>query len=246
MDTMNKLVLEIEEGILRSFPDVRVGGFLTAGLDAMADVTYGLPSRWESARSELLAQGLTIENLTADSRIASWRDAFKRSGLKPSTYRNSPEQLARRLLRGENISTPLPLVNVYCALSAAHLAPLGGYDLDRLPAMEVTLRYARAEQDSFHPLGGRREDMPLTPNVAVYASGTEVICWSFNHRDSLLTCLKQQTRRAVFLGEAVDRGQYHSVANALEELRRTFSAAGAGVGDLAFADNSSRRTELTV
>lgn len=212
----------------------------------MADLTYARPSRWESARSQLLEQGLTIENLTSDPRVAAWRDAFRRSGLKPSTYRSSPEQLARRLLRGENISTPLPIVNAYCAVSAANLASLGGYDLNRLPTMEVTLRYARPEQDSFQPLGGRVENMPLIPTVAVYACGTDIICWSFNHRDSLRTCLEPHTQRALFLCEAVDQAQYHSVANALEELRRTLSAAGARVGGLASADNCSQRTELTL
>ncbi len=243
---MNKLLLEIEEEISRRFPDVRSGGFLVEQLDTASGATGAHASQWESARSELLGHGLTIENLTADPRIAAWRHAFRLSGLKPSAYRSSPEQLARRLLKGENIATPLPIVNAYCAVSARNLAPMGGYDLDRLTTMKVTLRYARPEQDNFHPLGGRREDMPLTPTVAVYACDAEIICWSFNHRDSRLTCLEQHTQRALFLSEAISMEQHHSIAKALEELRQTLSANGAVVGDLAFVESHSPQIELSV
>ncbi len=243
---MSKLLVEIDEHVLGSFPDLRTGGFLAAGLDVMNDLTPAQVSQWESARAVLIEQGLTIDNLTADPRIVAWRNAFRRSGLKPSSYRSSAEQLARRVLRGERLVTPLPIVNIYCALSAAHLAPMGGYDVERLPAMEVRLRYAHPEQDTFHPLGGRSEDMPLTPSVVVYACDTEVICWSFNHRDSRATCLEQNTRLGLFLCEAVDHAQYDSVTIALEKMRQTLANAGARVGELAFADNRSRRIELTI
>ncbi len=35
---------------------------------------------------------------------------------------------ARRAFKGVAISTPLQLVNLYCAVSVQHLAPLGAYD----------------------------------------------------------------------------------------------------------------------
>lgn len=41
--------------------------------------------------------------------------------------------------------------------------------VERLPEPSVVLRFP-LEADLFHPLGGRPEDMPLRPNVVIYAS----------------------------------------------------------------------------
>lgn len=72
---MSKLLVAIEEGVLQSFPDVKIGGFLAAGLDVMNDLTSTHVAPWESARSVLSKQGLIIDNLTADPRVAAWRVA---------------------------------------------------------------------------------------------------------------------------------------------------------------------------
>ncbi len=233
--------IEIEPAILGRFPDCRVGGFLVRGLRSAAERVRLEPA--DSLASSLADQAITAEKLGEEPRVQEWRKAIKQCGLKPSDYKSSPEQLARRLLKGTWISTPLPVVNLYSAVSARHLAPLGAYDLERLPVPAVTLREAR-ETDTFAPLGGRPEDMPLRPQVAVYASGTEVICWAFNHRDSSATCLVPETDTALFAGEAVAGLQLASLDAALAELARELRDAGATVGPAQYADAKSPSVSL--
>lgn len=108
---------------------------------------------------------------------------------------------------------------------------------ERLPAPSVVLRFPR-EGDVFHPLGGRPDDMPLRPNVVVYASGSEVTCWAFNHRDSVKTCLHAETDLGLFMAEAVATIQYESLDAAFAELARDLRDAGAEVGETVYVDAS--------
>lgn len=230
------LALEVEQGVVKEFPEIAVGGFLVEGLKAL---TAGPADHMQRARAGLIDRGLCVQNLSDEPRVAAWRDAFRRMGLKPSTYKSSPEQLARRLLKGDVISTPLRVVDTYCAISARHLAAMGGYDIARLPEPKVVVRFAEPASDRFVPLSGRVEDMPLSPRVAVYASGAEVICYGFNYRDSRKTCLERDTDFAAFFSEGVAAAHGASVSCALAELRQLLSDAGASVGPIRFASKES-------
>lgn len=225
---MTEIRIEIDPAVLERFPGCRVGGFLARGLRAAVE---GLKPR------AVQALGVSLEDLSEEPRIREWRKAYQQIGLKPSTYKSSAEQLARRLLKGSWISTPLPLVNLYSAVSVKHLTPMGAYDVERLPDPSVVLRFPR-EGDVFHPLGGRPEDMPLRPAVAVYASGFEVTCWAFNHRDSVKTCLRADTDLGLFMAETVAPIQYESLDAAFSELARDLREAGADVGETAYVNLS--------
>ncbi len=193
---------------------------------------------------ELTDQGLTIEALAAHPLIADWREAIAGSGLKPSTYKSSPEQLARRTLKSGPVRTGLPLVDVYCEVATRHVAPLGGYDVARLPEPEVAVRFASPGTDRFEPIGGG--EMPLTERVVVYASGDTVTCWAYNCRDSRETCLTEDTDVGVFFGEAVTARQHGALRGALDELASCLRDAGASVGAVVYADGSQPAVEVTV
>lgn len=237
----DEIRIEIDPNILERFPHCRVGGFLARGLAAAAERVKLEPAA--ALAAPLNAQGVTVEGISEEPRIREWRKAYQQSGVKPSTYKGSAEQLARRLLKGSWISTPLPLVNLYSAVSVKHLTPMGAYDVARLPQPEVVLRLPR-EGDVFHPLGAKPEDMPLKPTVPIYASGSEVTCWAFNHRDSAVTALQPETDLGLFMAEAVAEVQYASLEAALEELARDLRDAGAAVGGVAFATPASPRSVL--
>lgn len=226
---MTEIRIEIDPAVLERFPECRAGGFLARGLRTAAERL--------KLEEPAMVEGVTLDNLTEEPRIREWRRAYQQIGVKPSTYRGSAEQLARRLLKGSWISTPLPLVNLYSAVSVKHLTPMGAYDVERLPEPSVVLRFPR-EGDVFHPLGGRPEDMPLRPNVVVYASGSEITCWAFNHRDSVNTALNADTDFGFFMAEAVSPVQFESLDAVFSELARDLRQAGAVTGEIARADAS--------
>lgn len=238
-----QLNIAIDTDVHSEYPEVIVGAFSAAGLGRL-ELGSATPL-FDDARGRLTHNGLTVENLTRHPAVAAWRDTFQRSGLKPSTFKSSPEQLARRILKGEAISTQFSLVDLYCAVSVRHLAPLGAYDLSCLPAAEVTLRRGKAG-DVFRPLAGRAEDMPITGRTVLYASLNEVLCWGWNHRDSRTTCLRSTTTEAVFMGEGVCGEHAGRLREALGDLRERVREAGGTVGPIVEATAKDAQVALDV
>ena len=235
---MPSRALVIAGDVAGRHPDILVGGLLATGLRTAAAAAPPLPGDTAQA---LVAQDVTIELVADHPVIKDWRAAIAACGLKPSTYKSSPEQLARRTLKSGPVQTGLPLVDLYCEVATRHLAPLGGYDVDRLPQEPIDLRMARAG-DTFAPLGGG--EMPLTDRVVVYASGSTVLCWAYNCRDSRETCLTEETDTGLFLGEAVTARQHDALRSALDDLSARLAAAGASVGPIAYADAGRPRIDI--
>ncbi|MDQ4070244.1 MAG: phenylalanine--tRNA ligase beta subunit-related protein [Actinomycetota bacterium] len=214
-------------------PEILVGGLWASNLRAAAATVAARPFP-EGTAQALVAQDVTIELVADHPLVKDWRSAIAACGLKPSTYKSSPEQLARRTLKSGPVRTGLALVDLYCDVATRHLAPLGGYDVDRLPPGEIELRLARPASDTFAPLGGG--EMPLSDRVAVYAAGPTVLCWAYNCRDSRDTCLTEETDVGLFLGEAVTSRQHGALRAALDDLAGRLGDAGAEVSEVAYAD----------
>ena len=88
--------------------------------------------------------------------IAAWRAAYKGFGIKQTRYRSSVERLVKNVLAGRPLARVNAFVDLYNAVSLAHVLPLGADDLDRVTP-PLAFRYAR-EGDSFVDMarGGRR------------------------------------------------------------------------------------------
>lgn len=225
---MQEVSVSIDQSIRQRHPDMVVRGFVAHNLRAaMAELT--VPPE-DEMRQSLRKHLPSDDALVKDEKISAWRDAVASCGLKPSRYRSSVEALARRVLKGQEIRTPLRMVDLYCSVSVMHLAPLGAYDLDRLPTGSMALRCANPTRDSFAPLGGDATSMPLTDRVAVYAIGNQVLCYAYNHRDSRDVCLVPETDNAMFLGEAVTDLQARALDIALDDLKDRLRMSGAVLG----------------
>jgi DNA/RNA-binding domain of Phe-tRNA-synthetase-like protein len=223
-ESSHAVSMTIDDAVRERHPDVRVRGFAVTGLAAAAPhLDVPSPADVVAAAGRLPPGAELIE----DPVIHGWREAFRRSGLRPSRYRSSVEALVRRVVRGEDVLTATPVVRLYCALSVIHVSPLGAYDLDRLGSGPIELRFARPASDTFEPIGGDASDMPLRPDVAVYAVKDRVICYSYNYRDAEGTSVDAETDGALFVGEAVIADQHDALDAALDDLRRRLLAAGA-------------------
>jgi DNA/RNA-binding domain of Phe-tRNA-synthetase-like protein len=238
---MPSFALSIAGEVAERHPDILVGGLLATNLRAAASVVAAAPFP-DDTEQALVNQDVTLELIADHPLVRDWRAAIAASGLKPSTYKSSPEQLARRTLKSGPVRTGLALVDLYCEVATRHLAPLGGYDTGRLPAAEIALRLGR-DGDAFNPLGGG--EMPLGGKVAVYAAGPTVICWAYNCRDSRDTCLTEGTDTGLFLGEAVTARQHGALRTALADLAARLAGAGAGVGPVVFADREAPKADIT-
>jgi DNA/RNA-binding domain of Phe-tRNA-synthetase-like protein len=184
------------------------------------------------------------EKVPEDLAVASWREAYGMMGVKPSKFRSSIEALLRRASKKLPLDLPIPSVNLYNACSIAGKAPMGGYDLARLPGAEMVLRKARPATDTFNPLGAETSAFPLTPDLVVYASGDEVLCWGFNARDAAHTALTAESDTGVFFAEAALASQVAPAQAALEMLKLQFEKAGARTGVIVTATPSNPAFQL--
>ena len=239
--------LNIASELFSAWPNLAVKAFR---IDVLADSAVVAVKRTstEEIRASVDRMGIDVQSVSSHPIIDGWRTAFGVMGLKPSTYKSSPEALARRFMKSGPIETPLHLVNCYCDISVANLAPLGAYDIGRFPTddgaeVSVELRMVRST-DSFSPIGGRTQEFPLTSSVSCYAVADEIICWAFNCRDSISTCLVPTTRSALFVGEALNVTHHGALDAAIRTLHHDLDIPGILVGPIETLNSDHPTAEI--
>jgi DNA/RNA-binding domain of Phe-tRNA-synthetase-like protein len=136
-----------------------------------------------------LRQKTSLEQIAAHPNIASWREAFRQMGVKPSEFRSSIEALARRALREQELPSINALVDIGNVLSLRHLAPAGGHAIDVL-TQDIALRPATG-QEIFMPFGEEPDKAPEHPNPGeiIFVEGNTVLTrrWVWRQSNHTLT-----------------------------------------------------------
>lgn len=152
-----------------------------------------------------------------DPHLAAWREAYTAFGSKPSRTRNSAEALAKRALTEAGLPRINLLVDVYNAISVAHLVPVGGEDIDRI---EGGMRLVRAtgEEDFVSVAGG--EEVVEHPDAGeiVWRDDAGVTCRRWNWRQGPRTRLAEETVSGIFLLESLTPMPVADVESAAREL----------------------------
>jgi DNA/RNA-binding domain of Phe-tRNA-synthetase-like protein len=158
--------------------------------------------------------------------IAAWRAAYGGFGAKPSRFRSSVEALVRRALSDE-----LPpinrLVDLYNAVSVAHVLPLGGEDRDQLSGDDV-LRFAGGEEPFVTYENGELATTTPEPGEVVWADDSGVTCRRWNWRQCARTALTEKTERAFFVLDALGPCGDPELEAAGEALRKGLRALSPG------------------
>jgi DNA/RNA-binding domain of Phe-tRNA-synthetase-like protein len=160
-----------------------------------------------------------------DPHMAAWREVYTAFGSKPSRTRNSAEALAKRALSEAGLPRINLLVDVYNAISVAHLIPVGGEDIDRI---EGGMRLVRAtgEEDFVTVAGGEEVVEHPDAGEVVWRDDAGVTCRRWNWRQGPRTRLTEQTVSGVFLLETLSPMQpaeAEQAATELAELLEKFS-----------------------
>lgn len=216
--------LKIAPGIFRKYPQVEVG-WLTADIhpvpmDPKVEQWKGSLAAWLSSR------GITLENLSSCPEVARWRQVFGSMGVKPSKYRCSLEALLRRALKENSLWTVNSVVDLYNCVSVQTLSPMGAFDLKKVSG-DIELRFGR-EGEIFSPLG-KSDEETVTCEHVVYADSEKVCCWLWNHRDSRLVGIDENSRSAVFFVDRAFSPTAFTVGNALDLLEERLEQTGARV-----------------
>jgi len=96
-------------------------------------------------------------------------------------------------------------VDAYNFVSVKHGIPMGGYDIDKLPFDEITLRNAVQGGVKFQPMGlnGQFERMK-DPAEICYYSGDVPVCRYWNHKDSEITKIDDDTTEVLIMFDTLE------------------------------------------
>jgi len=198
---------------------------LAPGFAHVAIEAHGLvngPSTEESAgllddAARRLAARLDGRAPHEDPHMIAWREAYTAFGSKPSRTRNSAEALARRALTEAGLPRINLLVDLYNAISVAHLIPVGGEDIDRI---EGAMRLVRAtgEEDFATVAGGEESVEHPDAGEVVWRDDAGVTCRRWNWRQGPRTRLTERTTSGIFLLESLAPMPVAEVTAAAGEL----------------------------
>jgi DNA/RNA-binding domain of Phe-tRNA-synthetase-like protein len=152
-----------------------------------------------------------------DPHMAAWREVYTAFGSKPSRTRNSAEALAKRALSEAGLPRINLLVDLYNAVSVAHLIPVGGEDLDHI---QGGMRLVRATGDEEFVTVAGGEEVVEHPDAGevVWRDEAGVTCRRWNWRQGPRTRLTERTTSAVFLLEGMAPTPVPEIEAAAAEL----------------------------
>lgn len=184
---------EISEMVFAQFPGYARGVVLAYGVsngESSAELVSLLRAAEASVRERL-----RIETVAEHPRIASWREAYRSFGAKPSKFRPSMEAMARRVLRDQEIPAINALVDIGNIVSLRHLVPAGGHAIDVIE-QGMALRPATGKE-AFIPFGAEDVEHPL-PGEIIFAEGDTVITRRWTWRQATHTLLVPATTAVEF------------------------------------------------
>jgi DNA/RNA-binding domain of Phe-tRNA-synthetase-like protein len=207
-------------GIADTFPNYQVAVVIAEGLTIAPERPAALDALITQREAAARAQWGSTE-LSQIPGIAAWRAAYKAFGIKQTRYRSSVERLVKNVLAGRALARVNAFVDLYNAVSLAHVLPLGADDLDRVTP-PLAFRYAR-EGDSFVDMAeeGDAPEAPK-PGEVVYADAAHVLCRRWNWRQDARSIITPATTRAVVTVQSNGAGDVTSGANDLIDLITTF------------------------
>ncbi len=133
------------------------------------------------------------------AHVVSWQEAYRAFGAKPQRTASSVEALWKRAA-GPGLPRVNWLVDVYNAISVAHVLPVGGEDLAHYSGSIRLVRASGAEPFDTMKDGQPANDPPLTGEV-VWADDLGVTCRRWNWRQCTRTRLTESSTTALFLLE---------------------------------------------
>jgi DNA/RNA-binding domain of Phe-tRNA-synthetase-like protein len=208
--------------VTNAFPDYRVAFVVAEGLSIAPERPAALDAMIAQREAATRAKWAGTE-LSAIPGIAAWRAAYKGFGIKQTRYRSSVERLVKNVLAGRELARINAFVDLYNAVSLAHVLPLGADDLDCVTP-PLAFRYA-CDGDSFVDMAdveeGGEPEAPK-PGEVVYADAAHVLCRRWNWRQDARSIIRPETRRAVVTVQSNGADDVEAGANDLIDLIAKF------------------------
>ena len=209
---MKKFVME--QPFLDIFPDSKIGILVCKGIDNHIKEEDKYADYLKECQ-KLAAEHIQNPEFTQNPIIRTWRDAFYKFKTKKGA-RCSIEALLKRVSKGNDIGTIIPLVDIYNGISLKYGVPIGGENID---AFDGDIRLTVAEGGEEFITYGSDKSEPPYPGEVVYKDNAGAICRCFNWRESVRTMLTEDTTNAFMIIETVAGERDDVMDQALEEMK---------------------------
>ena len=215
--------------IIDKFPAYRVAFVVAEGLTIAAERPPTLDALIRG-REQAAREKWSGTELAQIPGIAAWRQAYKGFGIKQTRYRSAVERLVKNVLASRALARVNAFVDLYNAVSLAHVLPLGADDLAQITP-PLAFRFAR-DGDSFVDMaeagendeGAGAPEAPK-PGEVVYAdAAAKVLCRRWNWRQDARSLINPATTRAVVTLQANGWGDVEAAAADLVDLIGRFCA----------------------
>ena len=209
---MKKFVME--QPFLDIFPESKIGILVCKGIDNHIKEEDKYADYLKECQ-KLAAKHIENPEFTQNPIIRTWRDAFYKFKTKKGA-RCSIEALLKRVSKGNDIGTIIPLVDIYNGISLKYGVPIGGENID---AFDGDIRLTVAEGGEEFVTYGSDKSEPPYPGEVVYKDNAGAICRCFNWRESVRTMLTEDTTNAFMIIETVAGERDDVMDQALEEMK---------------------------
>lgn len=137
-----------------------------------------------------LRKELAGKDLNTISRLESWREAFRMTGIKPTKFRPSIDALARRVVSGNDLPSINILVDIGNLISLRYLVPVGAHAIDVL-LQGMELKRATGCED-FIPFGSDILEHPEAGEI-IFTDGHQVMTRRWAWRQAEHTLVQKST-----------------------------------------------------
>lgn len=197
------------------FPDYIMFTVVARGIDNAVErpeIAAMLRDVEEQVRRDPILQ----QDVAAHPRIASWREAFRRFGAKPSEYRPSIDALLRRVVKGWQVPYINTIVTISNYVSLKYLLPGGTDDLDHTTG-NLSIRLAKGTEP-FYPFNAPEEIDYPRPGEVIWADDEKVMCRCWTWRQGDRTKVTEQAKNVTLSLDVLPPATREEGLQAVQEL----------------------------
>lgn len=214
--------------IIRDFPEFRVAVVRVARIE----IEPGRPAELGALIAEREAAcraawgGMDLSEIPG---VVAWRKAYRAFGIKKTSYRSSVERLVKNVLANRPLPEINSFVDVYNAVSLAHVMPLGADDAAKVTG-DIAFRYSRIGDQFVDMAGGGEEGAapevdPPKPGEVVFADNEKILCRRWNWRQDVRSLVTPLTTEAVVTIQSNGVGDVVAAAADLSAMLGRFTGA---------------------
>lgn len=230
----------IKEDFLEIFPDAMIGILVCKGIDGhVKDEEKYIP--WLRECEKECQKHLGADEFTQNPVVRGWRDAFYKFKTKKGA-RCSIEALLKRVNKGNQIGSIIPLVDIYNGISLKYGLPIGGEDIDKFDG-DMCLTVAEGGED-FVTYGSDGKSEPPSEGEIIYRDDFGAICRCWNWREAERTMLTEDTVNAFMIIESYTHENAADMEAALEELKSLIETELGGQVTKHMADAAQPEVEI--